>query len=204
MLTPSMSSNHRPMDSETTVLVLEDQKGLADLYATWLSADYTVRTTYTASDARRVFDESIDIALVDRRLPIESGDDVLRWIRQTNSRCRTAMVTAVNPDFDIIDIPLDDYLVKPVDKAVLVDTIEALRTQREYDEIVRELYALIAKKTRIEQEKSRRELSDCDEYEELLSKLAETYNAANESILEIKNAGTLETVFRGMNPRDLV
>ena len=192
------------MEGETTVLVLEDQKGLADLYATWLSTDYTVRTTYTAADARSVFDDSIDIALVDRRLPIESGDEVLRWIRQTNSECRTAMVTAVNPDFDIIDMPLDDYLVKPVDKAILVDTIEALYTQREYDEIVRELYALIAKKTRIEQEKSRRELGDCEEYEELLSNLAETYNAANESILEIKNAGAFDTVFRGMNPRDLV
>jgi CheY-like chemotaxis protein len=102
------------VDNQTTVLVLEDEAGLADLYTAWLSDEYSVRTAYTAAEAREKIDGSVDLALIDRRLPDESGDEVLDWISQHHSHCRRAMVTAVDPDVDIVEMPFDDYLVKPI------------------------------------------------------------------------------------------
>jgi len=158
-----MSERHRNSNSEPTVLILEDEQGLADLYDAWLSHDYRVRTANTASEARKAFDDTVEIALIDRQLPDESGDDVLRWIRRRNPECRTAMVTAVTPDFDVVEMPLDEYLVKPIDKDELLEIVDLLDRQRQYDDAVRELYGLIAKKTQLESKKSRGELDQSQE-----------------------------------------
>jgi DNA-binding response OmpR family regulator len=199
---PSMPSQNKPSEKQTTILILEDERGLADLYTTWLTTEYTVRTTYTASEAQEAFDTEVDIALIDRRLPDGSGDEILRWVRQENPDCRTAMVTAVNPDFDIVDMPLDDYLVKPIEKSDLKDAVDSLNNQQAYDETVRELYALAKKKAQLESEKSRNELDSSDEYDRLQKEIAETQDTANESFSQLQEAGT-ETIIRETGCGDL-
>lgn len=36
------------------------------------------------------------------------------------------MVTAVEPTMDIVDLPFDDYIVKPVDRETLLDLLKHL------------------------------------------------------------------------------
>jgi DNA-binding response OmpR family regulator len=198
----SMPGQNKSSEKQPTVLVLEDERGLADLYTAWLTTDYTVQTTYTASEARSAFDNSVDIALIDRRLPDGSGDEILRWVRQEHPDCRTAMVTAVNPDFDIMGMPFDDYLVKPIEKSDLKDAVESLNNQRGYDETVRELYALVQKKVQLESEKSRNELDSSHEYDRLQTEIAETQDTANETISQLQESG-VETIFREGEGGDL-
>lgn len=158
--------------AETTVLVVEDQEGLADLYTEWLSEEYSVSTAYTAAGALDELNERVDIALLDRRLPDSSGDEILEQIREQGLDCRVAMVTAVDPDFDILELGFDAYLVKPVDRDDLLDLIRKLRTRSLYGEEIHEYFALVSKRAALEEEKSAAELDASDEYAELTERLA--------------------------------
>ena len=115
------------------VLVVEDEPDLADLYAAWLGDEYRVRTAYGGREALDELDEAdeVDAILLDRRMPGLSGDEVLTAVRDRGIDCRVAMVTAVEPDFDILEMGFDDYLVKPVSKDDLLGVVETMRSRSE-------------------------------------------------------------------------
>lgn len=191
-----MSTPPESGDSQTTVLVLEDEEGLADLYTIWLSDEYSVRTAYTAAEARDKFDQDVDIALIDRRLPDESGDAVLDWISQNYPECRQAMVTAVNPDLDIVEMPLDDYLVKPIQKEELLERVRRLDDQRNYEGAVRDLYALTRKRVHLESELSESERSSSEEFARLETRIEELEQTAAEVNGTFDGRNSLEIVRR--------
>lgn len=160
-------------DSRARVLVVEDEKDLADVYSGWLRDRYDVKTAYGGDEALDQFDESIDVVLLDRRMPGRSGDDVLERIKESGHDCRVAMVTAISPELDIIDMEFDDYLVKPVAKDDLLETVEGLLALKTYNDRVREYYSLSAKHTALMTNKSEAQLADNQEYQDLKARLAE-------------------------------
>ena len=150
----SGASEENADDGPTTVLVIDDEELFQRLFTTYLeSAGYEVNAVGSGDAALEAVDEDVDIVLLDRRMPDPSGDDVLAEIRARNIHCRVALVTAVEPDFDIVTIDCDDYLVKPVSREALVDTVERLELLDEYDETRRELSALRVKRNVLEVEK---------------------------------------------------
>lgn len=158
-------------DASPLVLVVEDEPDLADLYATWLSSEYRVRTAYGGHEALDALDGDVDVVLLDRRMPGLSGDEVLETVRNRGIDCRVAMVTAVEPDFDIVAMGFDDYLVKPVTKDALRETVSTLCTRSAYDEGVQELFSLASKKALLESEKGSTELDESEEYAELTAQI---------------------------------
>jgi len=124
------------------VLVVDDDRDLADTCEYWLRDDYEVRVAYGGEEALDRMDEAVDVVLLDRRMPDLSGDDVLEAINERGFDCRVAMMTAVNPDTDIVEMPFDEYLVKPVDEAGVRGTVEELLVRSEFDEQLREYFAL--------------------------------------------------------------
>jgi DNA-binding response OmpR family regulator len=158
-------------DSRPTVLVIDDEPDLADLYAAWLTSDYEVRTAYGGEEALGVIDDDVSVALIDRLMPDLSGDEVLERIREQGYDCRVAMVTAVEPDFDIIDMGFDDYLVKPVRREELQSAVESLLTRTTYDTQLREYFALVSKRAALEAQKSDRELAESEAYAELTEEI---------------------------------
>lgn len=157
--------------ADSTVLVVEDEEGLAELYTAWLAEEYSVRTAFTAKGAFEELDADVDVALLDRRLPDSSGDEVVTEIRNRGLDTRVAMVTAVDPDLDIIDLGFDSYVVKPVDREELLDVVEKLLRRSHYDADVREYFSLAATRTALEQELNPAELDGSDEFQELTSRL---------------------------------
>ena len=113
-------------DESRTVLVVDDEPNLADLYAAWLGERYETRVAYGGAEGLDLFGEDVDIALIDRLMPEMSGDEVLEHIRDTGHDCQVAMVTAVEPDFDIIEMGFDDYLVKPILRDELLEAVQNL------------------------------------------------------------------------------
>ncbi|PSQ11434.1 hypothetical protein BRC93_05455 [Halobacteriales archaeon QS_5_70_15] len=109
-----------------SVLIVDDDRDLADLYATWLQDDYYTRTVYSGRDALDELHDGIDVVLLDRRLPDIPGDEVLVTLRDRGMDCRVSMVTAVNPGFDILELGFDDYLTKPIDREELRRTRRAV------------------------------------------------------------------------------
>jgi len=60
MSNPSSTSN----TTNQTVLVVDDEQGLADLYANWLEGCYTVHTSYNGTDALETLNQDIDVVLL--------------------------------------------------------------------------------------------------------------------------------------------
>lgn len=185
-------------DSPPTVLIVDDERDLADLYAAWLADKYTVQTAYGGEDALEQYAEEIDVILLDRRMPDLSGDEVLSTIRDRESNCQVVMVTAVDPDFDVLDIGFDGYVTKPVDSDELHTVIEHMLTRREYDERVQTYYRLVAKRAALEAEKSDDELAESDEFSELKQRITELESEVDVTIGEFDDVD-FEAAFRDLN-----
>lgn len=160
-------------DDTAVVLIVDDEQNLADLYAQWLGDDYTVRTAYDGEQALDQLDAAVDVVLLDRRMPGLSGDEVLDRIRNQGFECRVAMVTAVEPDFDIIELGFDDYLTKPASKADLHDIVEELLSRAEYNQTLLQYYSLVATRATLEAEKSRAELDGDPRFAGLTERISE-------------------------------
>ncbi|MEF8828223.1 MAG: response regulator [Haloarcula sp.] len=159
-------------DDTPTVLIVEDEQHLADLYTDYLSGQYHVQTAYSGEEGLELLSPAIDVVLLDRRMPVVSGNEVLAQIEERGLRCRVAMVTAVDPDFDIIEMRVDDYLVKPVTRDDLKQVVDRLYKIREYNERLQTLTSKKLKRNVLRVEKSQRELQDSARYQELQDEIA--------------------------------
>ena len=108
------------------ILVVEDNVEVADTYASQLEGEYDVGTVYSGPAALEALSPSVDVVLLDRRLPKLSGSEVLEVIRERGLETRVAMVTGEEADFDIIEMPFDDYVRKPVTRGALQGTVARL------------------------------------------------------------------------------
>lgn len=116
-------------DDRTTVLIVDDERDLADLYAEWAEmAGYRTRTAYDGAAAMASLDDEVDVVLLDRRLPEVRGERILEEIRGAGYDCTVAMVTAVEPEADIVEMGYDEYIVKPLEQAEVADLIAELAT----------------------------------------------------------------------------
>ena len=174
-----------------TVLVVEDERELADLYADYLRVEHHVDVAYSGEEAIEMVSERYDAVLLDRRMPVVSGNEVLVHIEEQGIETRVAMVTAVNPDFDIIDLGIDDYLVKPVTRQEVLDTVDRLMKINEYNERAQELTSKKLKRNVLEVEKTKAELQESDEFEELATEIAKLETEV-ESIADELEAENLE------------
>ncbi len=159
--------------SDASVLVVEDEPDIAALYAGFLEERYDVTVAETAAEAIEIVDRSVDAVLLDRRLPDGSGDDVLDHIRGNGLDCRVAMVTAVEPDFDIIDMGFDLYLTKPVSRKNLLAALETLLTRDEYDDLLQEAASLASKRAVLKAQKPAVQLEENESYTDLIDRLGE-------------------------------
>lgn len=156
-----------------TVLVVDDEPDTADVYADTLADNYDVRTAYSGKEGLELADSSIDVALLDRRMPGLSGDEVLMKIRDREIGCRVVMVTAIDPDIDIIDLPFDEYLVKPVSTDELRNAVERMLVRNEHDETIREAVAVASKMATLESKMEIAELEASSEYRTLNARFEE-------------------------------
>jgi DNA-binding response OmpR family regulator len=185
-------------DDTPLVLVVEDERDLSELYRTWLADSYRVRTAGDGRAALSELDEDVDIVLLDRRMPDLSGDEVLDRIRERGLDCRVAMVTAVEPDTDIVDMGFDDYLVKPVSESELVRTVESLRIRDEYGDGIKRLFSLASKKALLESEKDRTELESDRDYQRLCSDLDTLRSELDDQLARLGESDDLRLIYRDL------
>lgn len=183
-----------------TVLVVDDEQGLADLYAAWIDEEesYSTRTAYDGEQAFDQIDETVDVVLLDRRMPDLSGDEVLERIRDQGYDCRVVMVTAVNPDFDVLEMAFDEYVVKPLNEEDIHDIVERMLARTSYDEQLQRLYALTSKKAALEAEKSQADLEQSDEFAALVSDLEELQLSLDETIADFRE-GDFDSVLQDLS-----
>jgi DNA-binding response OmpR family regulator len=172
--------------AQPTVLVVEDEQALVELYVRWLD-DYEVRTAGGGEEALEEFDEDVDVVLLDRLMPGMSGDEVLREVRSRSGDCKVAMVTAVEPDFDVVTMGFDDYLTKPIERETLRENIGRLTARTEYADLEQELYALVSKQAALQSAKSREELDESEEYADLQAEIDEKRAELDSALPGVEN-----------------
>ncbi|GAA0654987.1 HalX domain-containing protein [Salarchaeum japonicum] len=186
------------MTERPTVLVVEDERDLAALYESWLSADYAVRVANTGAEALDAMDATVDVALVDRRLPEMDGDELLAALQDTNPGLRVALVSGIEPDFDIIGLGFDAYVVKPVSRTELHDVVRRLLTRAVYSDEIREFFALASKRAALEAEKSEAELEESDAYHDLVNRI-QARRAELDDLLSRLTTDDFVAVFRELS-----
>lgn len=169
------------MTGDPRILIVEDQQGLADAYSTVLSTEYTVETATSGTQALEMMSERFDIVILDRRMPGMSGDEVLETITERDYDPQVAMLTAVEPDVDIVDMPLDSYVTKPIDNTELLDLVSVLVERASYREVVQQFCALAAKQLALEN-------ADCETtsaYESVRSDVAQLEHDYSEELADL-------------------
>ena len=133
-----------------TVLIVDDEPALADGHAERLSDHSDVRTAYGGREALEALDPAVDVVLLDRRMPDLTGAEVIERIRRRRVDPQVVMLTGVEPAVDVVDMGFDEYLVKPVSRETLQETIERMRRRATYDEKLRQYFALASKRAALE------------------------------------------------------
>ncbi|WP_254272110.1 response regulator [Haloarcula marina] len=170
--------------ADATVLVVDDEKEVADVYALRLRNQYETETAYGGSAALERIDDDVDVVLLDRRMPDIAGDEVLAEIRERDVSTRVIMITAVDPDFDIIDMPFDDYLCKPVEKEDLVAAIDQQLAARRYDDRLAEYLEVTSKLALLEGEKTPQTLENNEGVESLQERAEKLKREMDDALLE--------------------
>lgn len=173
-----MSEHDGP--DRTTVLIVEDEVETADLYAEMLETEFDVMTAYGGEEGLAKLDESVDVVLLDRRMPELHGDELLEEIRRRNVDCRVVMVTAVDPDIDIIGLDFDDYLVKPVTPEELLDAVRRMIDRQAHDDTLREAFAIASKMATLESRMDVEELESSPKYADLQAEFDELRSVFDE------------------------
>ena len=182
-----------------TVLVVEDEGKLRETYELWLGADYDVRTAADGAAALEAADGSVEVVLLDRLMPGRSGSEVLVELRERDDvDAKYAMVTAVEPDLDIVEMGFDAYLTKPVDREGLIETIEDLRAQAEYSDALDEYTSLVEKRETLLSRGDEAGIRETEEFQRLQARIedldAELDDTAAEGGDETGFAATLRAI----------
>lgn len=102
--------------TEQDVLIIEDESMVAELYMDYLSEYYDARYYISAEEALSSITTEETISILDRRLPNISGDRVAEKLKRKIDTCLILVVSGVEPSESIVELPIDDYLQKPVQR----------------------------------------------------------------------------------------
>lgn len=134
------------------ILVVDDEDAIRDLFSEWLRvAGHTCVSAGTAAEALTVAErERTDVALLDLRMPGESGVWLARRLRESREDLAIIMATGAQ-SFDAaregMRLGVMDYLLKPFSRQELVDAVDravkwceaAARARTERERLEREI-----------------------------------------------------------------
>ncbi|MEV0941895.1 response regulator transcription factor [Micromonospora wenchangensis] len=113
------------------VLMADDERVLADMVAEGLRRlSMAVDVVYDGDSAlERLAVNRYDVAVLDRDMPGQTGDEVCRWIAGSATGTRVLLLTAaagIRQRVEGLGLGADDYLTKPFAFAELVARLQAL------------------------------------------------------------------------------
>ena len=111
---------------DASVLIVEDEPGLADLFEIWLSSDFDVDTVTNGSAALDALTAVPDVIVLDWRIPDVPGEKILEEVNDRNLDSQVAVVTGMDPGVADIDNSVPTVLRKPVQQDELIGAVHEL------------------------------------------------------------------------------
>lgn len=113
------------------ILLLEDDINLSDTVVEFLEANnYDVKAAYDGQKAyEMIYESSFDLLLLDVKVPIQNGLDLLKLVRKEGVLTPAIFITSVGGVDDVaygFDIGCDDYIRKPFSLKELLARIRAI------------------------------------------------------------------------------
>jgi len=120
------------------ILIVEDQQELIDSMVTYLeNEDFICEKATNYFDAEdKLISFNYDVVILDITLPDGSGIDLLKIIKEKDSKVGVLIVSAKNSLDDKLkglDLGADDYITKPFHLAELNSRINSLLRRRKFD-----------------------------------------------------------------------
>ncbi len=173
---------------DIVVLVVDDDPGLLDVYETYLGRVFEVVTAADGREALDRVDDAVDVVLLDRNMPGMSGAEVLGELRGRGYDMPVAMVTGVDPDVDIVDMPFDEYITKPIDGESLVGEVRILANRAEFERSSREFFRTAGKVASLESTDGG-DLASAEAYRDLLDRLGRLQSQLDDTITDLLDSG---------------
>lgn len=185
-----------------TVLAVDDDEEQLALFEVWLADDYRVLTATDGTAALERFDRSVDVVLLDRKMPGPSGDDVLDRLRARPGHCRVVMVTGEPVDGEAISLPFDDYLEKPISRADLDAAVERACDHANYGRLLDELYTVASRIAILEAHVDDVVLDANEDYRELRARFDDLQSEFRSVTEEFSDREFWAAFDRGVAPGD--
>ena len=116
------------MPQQSTVLVVDDELGPRESLRAILQPDYRVLVAVEGEQALRIVEqESVDVVLLDLRMPGLPGRQVVEKMRVLNPSIKVIVVTSYEPDemaTKELRPHLFEYIVKPFNVSYLRETVK--------------------------------------------------------------------------------
>nr|WP_324666244.1 response regulator [Haloarcula sp. CK38] len=162
--------------------MVDDDEKVAGAYALRLEDVADVSVAYSGEEALDVIDDQQppDVVLLDRHMPGLSGDEVLEQLRERALNTRIIMVTAIDPELGVLDLPFDDYLSKPVDREDLRTVVDQQCQILGYD-LLGDYFQLKSTRALVEADS----VSDDDTAKERLSEIDEQLSRTEQRVRDL-------------------
>lgn len=185
-----MTNTHGADDNsrdKRTVFIIDDEEEMIVLLEDYLGDDYTVESETSAARAIQKIDSTVDVVLLDRRMPEMSGDEALGILREEGFDVQVAMITGVKPTEEIMEMPFDDYMIKPVEEPEVLGLVDTLMTRKQYHRASQQLFRNVSKMKALE----RVDCTGSDEYEQLVVQTSELRTEIDQILDDLSPKDTL-------------
>jgi DNA-binding response OmpR family regulator len=144
----------------------------SDRYGAWLGDRWSVEVATGGADALGLLETEPAVLILDRDVSGIHADRILGIVRERSLDTRVVMLTAVEPGTDPLRLGFDDYVVKPPDRADLVETVAGALRRARYQRHLSEFYRIASQKASMEADLTSEELAADERYQHLRSELS--------------------------------
>ena len=106
-----------------TVLIIDDEPEIREIYALHLSQDFAVQTASDGDVSLAKIRDEIDIVFLDRHMPGIGGDKFLHKMRANGLETPVVFISAVEPQ-PVPALSYQAYLTKPISGGELKHHVE--------------------------------------------------------------------------------
>ncbi|ERH00640.1 MAG: response regulator containing CheY-like receiver, AAA-type ATPase, and DNA-binding domain protein [Halonotius sp. J07HN6] len=182
-------------NDEPTVVIVDDEERVAKCYKLFINDRYEAHIATGGQEALDTLTREVEVILLDRRMPEMHGHEVLDHIHAEGYDCRVIIISALDPDMEVLDYQFSKYLKKPIVKEQLLDTIEQVRMLDRYESLLTEYYQAVEKYSIMQSEFTSATLENNAQFQELEEDISHLRAEIDET-LSVFNE-TTERLLRG-------